>query len=260
LLLLLGATLLRPSGSSYQHPFYNGFYYNHMMNDKGDGHENVVYFSVAKLMVETPKDPVYSSSGANVTLPCHYHYEPEQEAKSKIRIKWSKLRDDYTKEQDVLVAIGKTQVAFGDFKGRASLRRNGRREASLVVSDLRLQDGGKYRCEVIDGLEDESNVVELRLQGVVFPYQPRRGQYQLNFAEAERACREQGAVVASFSQLLQAWREGLDWCNAGWLAGGSVQYPIARPREHCGRKDTPVGVRSYGYRHKDSEDHHAFCL
>lgn len=125
----------------------------------------VVYFNGARLVVETPKDPVYSSNGANVTLPCHYHYEPDQEAKRKIRIKWSKLRDDYTKEQDVLVAIGKIYVAFGDFRGRAHLRQAGRHEASLVVSDVRLQDDGKYRCEVIDGLEDESNVVDLRLQG-----------------------------------------------------------------------------------------------
>lgn len=125
----------------------------------------VVHFNGARLVVETPKDPVYSSNGANVTLPCHYHYEPDLEAKRKIRIKWSKLRDDYTKEQDVLVAIGKTYVAFGDFRGRAHLLQAGRREASLFVSDVRLQDDGKYRCEVIDGLEDESDVVDLRLQG-----------------------------------------------------------------------------------------------
>lgn len=125
----------------------------------------VVYFNGARLWVETPKDPIYSTNGANVTLPCHYHFEPDVEAKRKIRIKWSKLRDDYTKEKDVLVAIGKTSVAFGDFRGRAQLHQAGRREASLVISDVRLQDDGKYRCEVIDGLEDESDVVDLQLQG-----------------------------------------------------------------------------------------------
>lgn len=116
-------------------------------------------------MVETSKDPVYSYNGANVTLPCHYHYEPDTGPKRKIRIKWSKLRDDYTKEQDVMVTIGKTCVAFGDFKGRAHIRQASRHEASLVISDVRLKDDGKYRCEVIDGLEDESDVVDLRLQG-----------------------------------------------------------------------------------------------
>lgn len=123
------------------------------------------YFNGARLVVETPRDPVYSLSGANATLPCRYRFEPQQEGKRKIRIKWSKLRDDYTKEQDVLVAIGKTYMAFGDFRGRAHLQQGGRHEASLLVSDVRLQDDGKYRCEVIDGLEDESDVVDLRLQG-----------------------------------------------------------------------------------------------
>lgn len=123
------------------------------------------YFNGAKLVVETSKDPVYSYNGANVTLPCHYRYEPDMGPKRKIRIKWSKLRDDYTKEQDVMVAIGKTYVAFGDFKGRAHIRQASRHEASLVISDVRLKDDGKYRCEVIDGLEDESDVVDLRLQG-----------------------------------------------------------------------------------------------
>lgn len=125
----------------------------------------VDYLNGARLVVETSKDPVYSYSGANVTLPCHYHYEPDQGPKHKIRIKWSKLRDDYAKEQDVLVAIGKTSMAFGDFKGRAHILQASQHEASLVISDVHLKDDGKYRCKVIDGLEDESDVIDLRLQG-----------------------------------------------------------------------------------------------
>lgn len=60
--------------------------------------------------------------------------------------------------------------------------------------------------------------------------------------------------------LLQAWLEGLDWCNAGWLEDGSVQYPISHPRDECGRKDAPAGVRNYGYRHKEDERYDAFCF
>lgn len=59
---------------------------------------------------------------------------------------------------------------------------------------------------------------------------------------------------------MQAWLEGLDWCNAGWLEDGSVQYPISHPRDQCGRKDNPAGVRNYGYRHKDDERYDAFCF
>ncbi|KAM4893565.1 hyaluronan and proteoglycan link protein 3 [Sylvia borin] len=257
--LLLKATLLHLASGSY-HPFYNGFYYNHIMNDNDDGQDKVDYFSGARLVVETSRDPIYSYNGANVTLPCHYRYEPDLGPKRKIRIKWSKLRDDYTKEQDVLVAIGKTYVAFGDFKGRAHIRQASQHEASLVISDVRLKDDGKYRCEVIDGLEDESDVVDLRLKGIVFPYQPPRGQYRLNFHEAEQVCQDQGAILANFNQLFQAWSEGLDWCNAGWLADGTVQYPIRLPRKPCGGVHLAPGIRSYGPRHRHLHRFDAFCF
>lgn len=36
--LLLEAALLRLASGSH-HPFYNGFYYNHLMNDNGNGQE-----------------------------------------------------------------------------------------------------------------------------------------------------------------------------------------------------------------------------
>ncbi|TFK13063.1 integrator complex subunit 2 [Platysternon megacephalum] len=242
-------------------PFYNGFYYDHVMNDKGNGNGNgEVHFNGVKLVVETPEDAIFTYRGANITLPCRYHYEPKLETPRKIRIKWSKLREDNTKERDVLVAIGLKHRSFGEFRGRVHLRQRGEQEASLVISDLRLQDYGKYRCEVIDGLEDESGIVELELRGVVFPYQPHHGRYRLNFHEAKKACEEQDAVIASFEQLFKSWEEGLDWCNAGWLLDGTVQYPISLPREPCGGKRLAPGIRSYGERHKNLHYFDVFCF
>ncbi|CAB1318748.1 unnamed protein product, partial [Coregonus sp. 'balchen'] len=78
---------------------------------------------------------------------------------------------------------------------------------------------------------------------IVYPYFPRLGRYNLNFFDAERACRDQDSIVASFDQLYEAWRGGLDWCNAGWLSDGSVQYPITTPREPCGGKNTKDGAQ-----------------
>lgn len=40
--LLLEATLL-PLATGSHHPFYNGFYYNHIMNDKGNGQEKGIW-------------------------------------------------------------------------------------------------------------------------------------------------------------------------------------------------------------------------
>ncbi|XP_044294900.1 hyaluronan and proteoglycan link protein 3 isoform X1 [Varanus komodoensis] len=240
-------------------PFYNGFYYDRVMNDKGDGNRGV-QFNGVKLMVETSSDTIFAHRGANVTLPCHYHFAPQLNSPHQIRVKWSKLQQDNTKDRDVLAAAGPTQRSFGEFRGRAQLQQASPHEVSLVIDDLRLQDAGKYRCEVIDGLEDESGTVDLELQGVVFPYQPHQGRYMLNFHEAKKTCEEQDAVIASFDQLFASWMEGLDWCNAGWLVDGTVQYPITLPREPCGGKNMAPGIRSYGERHKKLNRFDVFCF
>lgn len=88
--------------------------------------------------------------------------------------------------------------------------------------------------------------------GVVFPYFPYLGRYSLNFDDAVQACMEQGAVVASHDQLFEAWKDGLDWCNAGWLNDGTVKYPIVNPREPCGGSNSGPGLRSYGRRNSQN--------
>ncbi len=88
--------------------------------------------------------------------------------------------------------------------------------------------------------------------GVVFPYFPSEGRYSLTFDDAVQACIDQGAVVAGFDQLYEAFKGGLDWCNAGWLSDGTVQYPITKPREPCGGSNSGPGVRNYGRRSRQS--------
>ncbi|NXA55740.1 HPLN4 protein, partial [Nothocercus julius] len=211
------------------------------------------------VVVQTAPGKVVTHRGGTIILPCRYHYDVSAHAADEIRLKWTKVTEPMAFE-DVFVALGKARRAFGSYRGRTALQEDGFGDASLIIRNVTLQDYGRYECEVTDELEDDTGTVKLDLEGVIFPYHPRLGRYTLNFHEAQRACQEQDGILASHDQLHQAWLEGLDWCNAGWLQDGSVQYPIARPREHCGRKDTPVGVRSYGYRHKDSEHYDAFCF
>ena len=96
--------------------------------------------------------------------------------------------------------------------------------------------------------------------GVVFPYFSQKGRYLFNFFEAKQACKDQEATLATFEQLFTAWDEGLDWCNAGWLADGTVQYPITAPRDGCGGDDLAPGLRSYGQRHRLLHRYDAFCF
>ncbi|XP_025031269.1 neurocan core protein-like [Python bivittatus] len=77
------------------------------------------------------------------------------------------------------------------------------------------------------------------LQGKVF-YATSPG--RLTFQMAQKYCLSRGAQLATTGQLHLAWQEGLDQCDPGWLADGSVRYPIRTPRKKCGG-DEP-GVRT----------------
>ncbi|XP_068853337.1 neurocan core protein [Aphelocoma coerulescens] len=77
------------------------------------------------------------------------------------------------------------------------------------------------------------------LRGTVF-YATVPGRF--SWQGARRHCRSRGASLATTGQLYLAWREGLDQCDPGWLADGSVRYPIRLPRRKCGGEAS--GVRT----------------
>ncbi|KAJ7308249.1 hypothetical protein JRQ81_008774 [Phrynocephalus forsythii] len=81
------------------------------------------------------------------------------------------------------------------------------------------------------------------LRGKVF-YASSPG--RMTFPMAQKYCLSRGAELATTGQLYLAWKEGLDQCDPGWLADGSVRYPIRTPRKKCGG-DEP-GVRT-AYQH-----------
>lgn len=82
----------------------------------------------------------------------------------------------------------------------------------------------------------------------------------LNFKEAGQACRNNGAAIAKVGQLYSAWKfSQLDRCDGGWLADGSVRYPITTPRERCGGLPDP-GVRSFGFPSKELRTYGTYCF
>ncbi|XP_017308038.1 hyaluronan and proteoglycan link protein 1a [Ictalurus punctatus] len=201
---------------------------------------------------------IFASPGENVSLPCHLNpTDTFTFGGLGNRIKWTKLKDA-DDETDVLIRMGFHKVTHGGFQNRVHLQEADENDATLIIKNVNLDDFGTYKCEIINGMDDIILEMELRMRGVVFPYSPHLGRYNLNFHDAEAACWGQDAVVASFAQLYQAWKGGLDWCNAGWLSDGTVQYPITKPRQPCGG-NVAAGLRNYGRRNKTNSRFDVFC-
>ncbi|MEQ2215226.1 hypothetical protein XENOCAPTIV_029318 [Xenoophorus captivus] len=161
--------LLLPLGQSRSFGYNNGFHYEDISNGNGNGE---IYFNGIRLHVESPQRSLSATRGSSVTLPCHYRYEPELNAPRRTRVKWSWLpantitsNEAFPVETEVMVAMGNRHRSYGSFKGRVRLRRSAPGDMSLVINELQLNDTGRYRCEVIDGLEDDSVTVELELRG-----------------------------------------------------------------------------------------------
>jgi len=125
----------------------------------------------------------------------------------------------------------------------------------------------------------EKNLVEKILPGRQQVFNISKNSY--TYYDAEPLCKALGAELATYEQVKQAYDQGADWCNYGWVKGQMAVYPTqkdtweqlqAGPEEQrnaCGRPginggafDNPelrFGVNCYGIK-PEQKDHDASAI
>jgi hypothetical protein len=67
------------------------------------------------------------------------------------------------------------------------------------------------------------------------------------YPEARALCKAFGADLATLEQLMEAYRNGADWCNYGWLDGQLALYPTQKETwEKLQKNDNPEKRKACG--------------
>ena len=96
------------------------------------------------------------------------------------------------------------------------------------------------------------------------------------YDDAEAVCKAYGAELATYDQLVDAYKKGANWCNYGWTKGQLILYPIQKSywdqvqeneperRDDCGlpginggyeeNKNQQFGVNCYGVKRVPTAD------
>ncbi|KAM9440266.1 neurocan core protein isoform 2-T2 [Clarias gariepinus] len=203
-------------------------------------------FTVRKVTHVAVQEPLAGSA----LLPCVHSLPLDSSDKGgTLHVRWTRRQGDT--ETTVLSLENKDVRVHRAFEGRVSLPgyHSNSLNVSLSLSELRTNDSGTFVCHVTIGGTYEKDTVTLEVTGIVFHYRALPKPYSMTFMDAERACEQNSAQIASPEQVWAAFHSGLDECSVGWLSDQTIRYAIQKPELGCyGHSESIRGVRNYGKR------------
>ncbi|XP_029105110.1 neurocan core protein-like isoform X1 [Scleropages formosus] len=189
---------------------------------------------------------------SDATLPCLLGRLPAPSLEMPSAVRWTRVPSGSAAGERLVLEAVDGALRWGEgFQGRAGMPGYSRNQsdASLILTELRSSDSATYRCEIAVGLDGERHSVSLVVTGAVFHYRAPSARGGLSFYEAQQACLENSARVASPAQLISAFWDGYESCDAGWLSDHTVSVSVQSPRPGCRSDgDGSPGVRSLGPR------------
>lgn len=154
------------------------------------------------------QSPLRVVLGSSLNIPCYFNIPEEQDPSALLtpRIKWSKLSNGT--EVVLLVATGGKIRLNTEYREAISLPNYPAipTDATLEIKALRSNHTGIYRCEVMYGIEDRQDTIEVLVKGeilaLLFPLKtllPCLGRREEGIYGQRRYCSPLG--INPFSQV-----------------------------------------------------------
>ncbi|XP_019617916.1 PREDICTED: hyaluronan and proteoglycan link protein 3-like [Branchiostoma belcheri] len=133
--------------------------------------------------------------------------------------------------EDRLLALEEQLAQERTIRAELEGRVNSLQETLMHVQSTNTQQSDLAAKLKADFCNDRKEALKL---GGVFQVRSPVGHYEYTLQQASQACADQGATLASYSQLYTAWQDGMENCACGWLSDGSARYPRQSRDTMCG--------------------------